>query len=130
VGDFLVEVKVRGVYAALYDQAGLMVRVDEANWVKCGIDVDGVQQVSAVVTREYSDWSVVPLPSNPAAIWLRLTRHGSAIEIHYALDSVQYQMFRLAYLTPAKTMSVGLMCASPDGAGFPVTFEGLTIHSI
>jgi regulation of enolase protein 1 (concanavalin A-like superfamily) len=56
----------------LYDQAGLMVRVDEANWVKGGMDVGGVRQVSAVVTREYSDWSVAPLPGNPAAIWLRL----------------------------------------------------------
>ena len=130
-GDFLVEVKVSGAYAALYDQAGLMVRVDEANWIKCGIEfVDGVQQVSAVVTREYSDWSVTPLPSNPAALWLRLTRRGSAIEIRYALDGVQYQMLRLAYFIPSETMSVGLMCASPDGAGFTVTFEGLTIQSI
>ena len=130
-GDFLIEVKVSGAYAALYDQAGLMVRVDEANWVKCGIEfVDRVQKVSAVDTREYSDWYVVPLPSNPAALWLRLMRHGSAIEIRFALDSVQYQMHRLAYLTPAEAMSVGLMCASPDGAGFPVTFEGFTIQSI
>jgi len=130
-GDFLVEVKVSGAYAALYDQAGLMVRVDEANWIKCGIEfVDGVQQVSAVVTREYSDWSVTPLPSNPAALWLRLTRRGSAIEIRYALDGVGYQMLRLAYFTPSEIMSVGLMCASPDGAGFTVTFEGLTIQSI
>jgi len=129
--DFLVEVKVSGAYTALYDQAGLMVRVDEANWIKCGIEfVDGVQQVSAVVTREYSDWSVAPLPGKPVAIWLRLTRHGSAIEIHYSLDGVQYQMLRLAYFIPSKTMSVGLMCASPDGAGFTVTFEGLTIQSI
>ena len=108
-----------------------MVRVDEANWIKCGIEfVDGVQQVSAVVTREYSDWSVTPLPSNPAALWLRLTRRGSAIEIRYALDGVGYQMLRLAYFTPSEIMSVGLMCASPDGAGFTVTFEGLTIQSI
>ena len=130
-GNFLVEVKVSGAYAALYDQAGLMVRVDEANWIKCGIEfVDGVQQVSAVVTREYSDWSVVPLPSNPAALWLRLTRRGSAIEIRYALDGVGYQMLRLAYFIPSEIMSVGLMCASPDGAGFTVTFEGFTIQSI
>ena len=130
-GDFLVEAKVSGAYMSLYDQAGLMVRVDEANWIKCGIEfVDGVQQVSAVVTREYSDWSVAPLPDNPVALWLRLTRRGAAIQISYALDGVHYQMLRLAYLTPAQTMSVGLMCASPDGAGFPVTFEGLTIQSI
>jgi len=112
-GNFLVEVKVSGAYAALYDQAGLMVRVDEANWIKCGI--------------EFVD---TPLPSNPAALWLRLTRRGSTIEIRYALDGVGYQMLRLAYFTPSEIMSVGLMCASPDGAGFTVTFEGLTIQSI
>lgn len=55
-GDFIVEVKVSGQYEELYDQAGLMVRLDEANWLKCGIEfVEGVQQVSAVVTRDYSD---------------------------------------------------------------------------
>jgi regulation of enolase protein 1 (concanavalin A-like superfamily) len=55
-GDFIVEVKVRGKYQELYDQAGIMVRLDEANWLKCGIEFfEGVQQVSAVVTRDYSD---------------------------------------------------------------------------
>ena len=35
--------------------------------MKCGIElVDGVQHASVVVTREYSDWSVVPLPRRPA----------------------------------------------------------------
>src|ERR1700730_17455098 len=50
-GDFQAEVKVSGEYNTLYDQAGLMVRVDEATWIKCGIEyVDGKQHVSAVVT--------------------------------------------------------------------------------
>ncbi|MBW4549277.1 MAG: DUF1349 domain-containing protein [Symplocastrum torsivum CPER-KK1] len=80
-GDFVAEVKVSGEYHQLYDQAGIMVRLDEANWLKCGIEfVNGVQQVSAVITRDYSDWSIVPLPQNPASIWLRVTRRGTAIE--------------------------------------------------
>src|SRR3990170_1389720 len=57
-GDFEAAVKVSGVYRELYHQAGLMIRIDEENWVKTGIEyVDGVQQVSAVVTRTVSDWS-------------------------------------------------------------------------
>jgi len=32
-GDFKVEVKVSGEYRELYDQAGIMVRLDEANWL-------------------------------------------------------------------------------------------------
>ena len=67
-GDFVVGVKIIGQYESLYDQAGLMVRVDKNNWIKCGIEfVNGVQQASVVVTRDFSDWSIVPLPENPAS---------------------------------------------------------------
>jgi hypothetical protein len=130
-GDFIVEVKVRGEYQELYDQAEIMVRLDEANWLKCGIEfIEGVQQVSAVVTRDYSDWSVVPLPNNPASLWVRVTRRGTAVEVQYSLDGEQYTMLRLAYLTPVETVSVGVMCASPEGNGFPMTFEGFKIRSL
>jgi regulation of enolase protein 1 (concanavalin A-like superfamily) len=131
VGDFLAKVKVSGQYATLYDQAGMMVRVDEAHWIKCGIEfVDGVQQASAVVTRDYSDWSVVPLPQNPASLWLQVQRHGSTIEIRYSLDGGHYQLLRQAYLAPVESMDVGLMCASPQGTGFSVIFEDWSIQSI
>jgi regulation of enolase protein 1 (concanavalin A-like superfamily) len=130
-GDFLAEVKCSGNYNALYDQAGLMVRLDEANWLKCGIEfIDGRQLVSAVVTREYSDWSVAPPPDRLDALWLRLRRQGFTIEVHYALDGVHYQLLRQTYLSPTEIMNVGLMCASPEGLGFPVTFEGFTCQSI
>ena len=130
-GDFVIAVKVTGQYKTLYDQAGLMLRVDEQNWMKCGIEfVEGVQQVSAVVTREYSDWSVVPLPHNPPAIWLRVTRRQDSVEVQYALDGKQYTLLRLAYLVPVGTLSAGLMCASPEGDGFTTRFEDLSIQPL
>jgi uncharacterized protein len=127
-GDFVAEVRFSGRYAALYDQAGLMLRADERTWLKCGIEfVDGVQHISAVVTREFSDWSVVPLTHSPPAIWLRVVRRGSAIEVSYGLDGATYTMLRLAYLIEQETVLVGPMCAAPDGDGFQVTFDGFTI---
>ena len=127
-GDFSAQVRFSGQYAVLYDQAGLMVRVDEENWVKCGVEfVNGIQHASAVVTRDYSDWSVVPLASNPATLWLRVSRRGSTIEVHTSLDGNHYTMIRSAYLKRAETVQVGLMCAAPEGAGFPVTFEGFAV---
>jgi regulation of enolase protein 1 (concanavalin A-like superfamily) len=130
-GDFVIVVKVSGQYRTLYDQAGLMLRVDERNWLKCGIEfVEGVQQVSAVATREYSDWSVVPLSHNPPAIWLRVTRRRDSVEVHYALDGKQYTLLRLAYLVPAETLSAGVMCASPEGDGFTTIFEDLSIQPL
>ncbi|MFB2933731.1 DUF1349 domain-containing protein [Aerosakkonemataceae cyanobacterium BLCC-F154] len=130
-GDFVVDVKVSGEYRDLYDQAGIMLRLDEANWLKCGIEfVESVQQISAVVTRNYSDWSVVPLPENPVSIWMKVIRRGSAIEVKYSFDGADYTMLRLAYLTPKLTINAGLMCASPDGNGFSTKFENFQISQL
>lgn len=130
-GDFRAEVKVGGAYRDLYDQAGLMLRLDDRNWMKCGIEyVYGVQQVSAVVTREFSDWSVSPAPGNPPSIWLRVTRQREAVEVYYSFDGEQYQLLRLAYLPPSESCRIGVMCASPDGAGFKAAFEGFAVTAI
>jgi regulation of enolase protein 1 (concanavalin A-like superfamily) len=129
-GDFQADVRFSGAYNALYDQAGLMVRIDEAHWVKCGVEfVNGVQHASAVVTRDYSDWSVLPLPGNPPEFWLRVTRHDAVIEVFYSLDGSDYTMIRTAHLSAVDTADIGLMCASPEGGGFRVTFEGFTVRS-
>lgn len=129
-GDFQVEVKISGQYNSLYDQAGLMVRVDEATWLKTGIEyIDGRQYASAVVTREFSDWSVVALPQAPASLWLRLKRQGITIEIFYSLDGIEYQLLRQAYLTSLESVGVGIMAASPIGHGFHATFEGLALKN-
>ena len=62
-GDFSTSAKLRGDYQALYDQAGLFLRIDEKHWIKAGIEfTDGLMHFSVVVTRGVSDWSVIPLP--------------------------------------------------------------------
>jgi hypothetical protein len=121
-------VRLSGQYAAQYDQAGLMIRTDEANWLKCGIElVDGVQQASAVLTRGYSDWSVVPLAPPPAAIWLRVALQETTVQVHYSLDGTRYVLLRKGYLSRAETVAVGIMCAAPQGPGFFATFTALAI---
>jgi regulation of enolase protein 1 (concanavalin A-like superfamily) len=128
-GDFRAEVLIQGEYRDLYDQAGLMVRVDETTWLKCGIElVKGVQHVSAVVTREFSDWSVVPLPGKPAGVWIRVTRHEGTFEVRYALGPSGETLLRQAFLTTRPSVSVGIMSASPTGGGFPTRFQGFCLH--
>ncbi|WP_322746102.1 DUF1349 domain-containing protein [Nostoc sp. LEGE 06077] len=127
-GDFTAEVKITGQYQVLYDQAGLMVREDESTWLKCGIEyVDEVQNVSAVVTRDFSDWSVIELLLSPESLWLRVQRRKEAIEVQYSLNGQHYHLLRLAYLTPAQTLQVGLMAASPQGDGCRIVFEDFKI---
>lgn len=129
-GDFTVEVRVDGKYRDLYDQAGLMLRVDAENWVKTGIEFfDGQQHTSAVVTREFSDWSVARLDGFPPSLWLRVTRKAEAVEVFTSLDGQHYSLLRLAYLVPSAVTLVGIMCASPDGMGLDVTFEDFSIRA-
>lgn len=130
-GSFTAQVKFSGEYHDLYDQAGLMVRQDETTWMKCGVEfVDKVQQASVVVTRDFSDWSVTPLPLNPTSIWLRMTATLPALAVHYSLDGQTYSLLRMAYLTSSDRLQVGLMCCSPDGDGFDVAFEALSIQNV
>ncbi|MFT3974841.1 MAG: DUF1349 domain-containing protein [Amaricoccus sp.] len=126
-GNFAAEVAFRGDYEALYDQAGLMLRADPANWIKAGIEfVAGQRMLSVVVTREVSDWSTMPCPTDAEWIRLRLTRIGSALHVHWAGDRGAWRMLRLAYF-PEGAAAVGPMCCSPQRAGFEAAFRGFTI---
>lgn len=127
-GDFTAAVEFRGDYEELYDQAGLMLRLSERDWIKAGIEyVGGRQMLSAVVTRDFSDWSTMPLSAPPEWVRLRCTRQGSAVRLEWSDGAAGYQLFRLAYLPAADPIQVGPMCCSPQRAGFVAHFRGLSI---
>lgn len=130
-GDFVATVIVRGRYRDQYDQAGLMVRLNETTWLKTGVEfVEGVPLASVVVTRNYSDWSVAPLPPEMRDLHIRLIRQGDAIEVRVAANDGEEMMLRLAYLTDEPVVRVGPMCAAPDGEGFDVTFRGFAVGAV
>jgi regulation of enolase protein 1 (concanavalin A-like superfamily) len=127
-GDFTATVSFRGEYRTLYDQAGMMVRLDERNWIKAGIEfVGGQQMLSVVVTRDYSDWSTSPMPGSPEWVTLRCARHGSAIRIEWRAGDGSFQLIRLAYLPERDPTLVGAMCCSPERAGFRASFRDFAI---
>lgn len=118
-GDFTAAVTIAGDYETLYDQSGLMLRVDECNWLKTGIEfTDGAVHISTVVTRDFSDWSMTPLTSFSGQVAMRLTRHGTALRVQYLDESGTWQLVRLAYLDLPETVQVGMMLCSPQRAGF------------
>jgi regulation of enolase protein 1 (concanavalin A-like superfamily) len=127
-GDFVFESRIDGKYVALYDQAGLMVRADAENWMKCGTElVDGVRHASVVFTRDYSDWSAIKNVSESGPVWWRAVRKAESLETLYSLDGKNYTSVRLGYLVPASTVQVGIMCAAPEGTGFECVFDYLKL---
>ena len=127
-GDFTASVRFTSHYEALYDQAGLMIRQDDRNWIKAGIEfTDGLAHLSVVVTRDFSDWSVTALETIPPEMGLRVSRHGDAVRVEYALDGQTWRMLRLAYLRPGGAVDVGPMACSPTRSGFVAEFRDLAI---
>ncbi len=130
-GEFEVTVKITGEYKNRYDQAGVMIRIDEKTWIKTGVEyVNKRINLSAVVTHKNSDWSVIELSQKPDFVWLKITRRLDAIEIKYSLDNKDFTLMRLAYFPDNIPVMVGLTAASPDGDGFDVLFEDFIIKHL
>ncbi len=109
-------------YDTLYDQAGLLVRVNERTWVKAGVEIsDGVPQLAAVVTHGVSDWS-----TGEVAEW---AGHVVTIRASWARDALVlrartdagWRMFRLVPF-PAASATAGPYCCAPEREGLTVRF--------
>lgn len=124
-GDFSVEVTVEGEYRELYDQAGLMMRLSESHWIKTGIELtDGKSYFSVVVTNDASDWSLVEVPLGVEGIRIRITKHKDAIRVQYfSVTEGSWQPARLAFFPTTAKVDVGVMCCSPQRAGFKARFK-------
>lgn len=130
-GEFEAKVKISGDYKARFDQAGLMIRIDQKNYIKTGIEyVDGKYNLSTVVTHEKSDWSVVTLEKPVPYIWIKAIRKLDAVEIFYSFDDKSYIMMRNAWLNDNTPVMIGLMAACPDGKGFKATFENFKVKHL
>ncbi|MEV0153198.1 DUF1349 domain-containing protein [Micromonospora sp. NPDC050686] len=121
-----VEVTFQLDYREQFDQAGVLVRVDERHWVKAGVEVsDGRPQLGAVVTREFSDWSVAPVPEwTGRAVTVRASRAGDALTVRARVAGEPWRLVRLAPLPPDAAASAGPYCCSPSRGGLAVRFTG------
>ncbi|MFF5175532.1 DUF1349 domain-containing protein [Micromonospora sp. NPDC000089] len=125
-GGAAVEVSFRLDYHAQFDQAGVLVRVDERSWVKAGVEVsDGAPQLGAVVTREVSDWSVAPVPEWAGReVTVRVSRDGDAVTVRARVADEPWRLVRLAPLAPDAEALAGPFCCSPTRGGLTVRFTG------
>lgn len=130
-GEFEAKVKITGNYKARFDQMGLMLRIDQENYIKAGIEfVDGKYNLSTVVTHKTSDWSVTTLDKVPEFVWIKAVRRLDAVEVFYSFDDQTYIMMRNAHLQDNVPVMVGFMAASPDGNGFNAKYEGFSVKQL
>ncbi len=128
VGDFTMQLRVRARYDALYDQAGIMVRLDERNWIKAGIEKsDGQCLLSSVLTVDRSDWATGSYDGNAADFWMRATVKDGVIRLQVSADGERWPLVRLAPFPKASSYLVGPMCCTPQRAGLEVEFSSFQV---
>ena len=113
-------------YGSLFDQAGVLVRVDERTWVKAGVEVsDGAPQLAAVVTlRGASDWSMAPVPEWAGReVTLRASWSGDALTVRARAAGEAWRMIRLAPLPIGSHVTAGPYCCAPERDGLTVRFS-------
>ena len=129
-GNFTFTALINGKYATQYDQAGLMVRIDAENWMRCGTEfIDGKRYASVVFTRTWSDGSTLPDLSETEPIWWRVVRKNDSIETFCSLDGAKFMSVRMGYFPTQPAVEVGLMCAAPSGPGFDASFKALKLET-
>jgi regulation of enolase protein 1 (concanavalin A-like superfamily) len=123
---------------ARYDQAGVMVYVDDRHWLKAGLEMENdVPNMSAVVTNMESDWNLFVWPTKAAQVRVTLKRYSSLCEcsVEFMEEGGAWSVFRDAYInlqSDEVPIKVGLLCAAPkkenDNDGLVAFFKSLTIE--
>jgi regulation of enolase protein 1 (concanavalin A-like superfamily) len=128
-GDsFTATIRIRGEFRALYDQAGLMVRIDETKWVKTGVEfTDGELFLSTVVTDGKSDWSVSQPFKELEDFQIRVTVNNGALRIQASRDGKFWPLLRLAPFPVASRYQVGPTACTPERSGLTVNFSEFSI---
>lgn len=131
VGDFVLTTRVTSRPVHQYDQAGLMVRVSSACWIKTSVEYEpaGPNRLGAVVTNhQYSDWSTQPLAQDQTTVWFRLRLEGRDCIVESSFDGRDWTQIRMAPLldhTPGHPIRCGLYACSPKAAGCEAEFSVL-----
>lgn len=111
-------------FTELYDQAGLMLWCSPHHWIKTGVEMsDGVPHLGAVVTDDFSDWSLAPVPEwRDATITLRASRAGDAVVLRASANRGPWRMLRVAPFRPPPSVKAGPFLCAPKRSGLEVTF--------
>lgn len=127
--DQAMDVVFTPVFRCQFDQAGLFVRAGDAHWVKAGVEfVDGVAQVGAVVTRDWSDWSTSPAPELLGRrVRVRVSWSGLALTVRVGLDGRPLSLVRVAPFASLGPVAAGPFLCAPTADSLDVTFHEWTI---
>jgi len=126
---FTAELRVRANFQELYDQAGIMVRLDAEHWIKAGIEFsDGRAMLSSVLTSGQSDWATAPYERDASDFRMRITVAYGVVRLQTSADGKTWPLVRLAPFPKAQSYLVGPMACTPEREGLSARFTGFSVR--
>lgn len=130
-GDFCLMTHVEFRPQTQYDQCGLMVRVDNQNWIKVSTEYEDEHhsRLGSVVTNlGYSDWATQDISSEHAEMHYRIHRNGNDFLLEHSYNGQTWAQLRITHLHNAtEILEIGLYACSPLGKDFWCRFKVLEI---
>lgn len=130
-GDFCLATVVESFPLEKYDQCGLMVRIDQENWIKVSTEFENEKwsRLGSVVTNlGYSDWATQDIASGFKEMGYRISRNGGDFLLENSRDGVNWTQMRITHLHQApEYLEVGVYACSPIGKDFWCRFKQLEI---
>lgn len=130
-GDFSIQTHVRFQPQNRYDQCGLLVRLDEQNWIKLSLEYETAElsMLGSVVTNlGYSDWATTEVDSAAQEMWYRISKNGADFFLQASSDGQAWQQLRITHLlAPFDAIQAGPYACSPRDGSFNCTFTSLVI---
>jgi regulation of enolase protein 1 (concanavalin A-like superfamily) len=127
-GDFTFVVKTEFEESSfLYDQCGLLMYIDNENWVKVSVEYENEQfaRLGSVVTNlGYSDWATTDIPSDISEMFYKLSRRGQDFYIENSIDGINYRQMRMLHMHKiSDAVKVGVYACSPLQSSFNAVFS-------
>jgi regulation of enolase protein 1 (concanavalin A-like superfamily) len=137
-GNFILTTHVRMHPANQYDQAGLMVRLSPACWLKTSLEFEvGIpSKLGSVITHDgFSDWATQDYSGARLDLDFRVRREGSDYTVDCSQDGSNWSQIRFSHLARSgaddgkRPVMCGLYACSPIASGFLAEFDFLKIEA-
>lgn len=129
--DFSLRAHVEFRPRQMYDQCGLIVRIDSQNWIKVSAEYENehLGRLGSVVTNlGYSDWATQDIPASYHQMHYRISKRGQDFLMENSFDDQAWLQMRIAHLhQAAQEYEIGVYACSPLGKDFWCRFDILEI---
>lgn len=129
--DFTFSVKTAFQTKNRYDQCGVLLYIDDENWVKVSVEYENehfARLGSVVTSLGWSDWATTDIPFPVNEMSYRLSLKGQDIFIENAEKNTGFKQMRIGHLhKPLQDAGIGVYACSPLKSSFEAVFSEFRI---